>query len=245
MRTLILGLSLLAAIVPASATIEIFFTSSNEPYGLTDPNLAFMPTLDIPSSSSTGADYQSYALQSPTDAPEFRAVTYYTPGEWLYIWLRFDNEPNGKTVPGLELTVSSIYDVADIACYVMDNEGLDGANERRWSGVAPDQFWQYWANPVILAAITTNGIRNTDAGSMVHDPLYIGSERAALLGAVRPLPTTTMLQIEASDGIHIIDPWPPPYTCGSAVLVPEPAGLAAIVIVALGFGRRRPTWFVN
>lgn len=234
MRALLI-LGLLSGVVAAQAEIEIFFTSSNEPYGLSDPNLAFVPTLDIPPSSSTGADGYTYALQSPLDAPEFREVTFCTPGEWLYVWLRFHDMPNNTTVQGVELLMSPPTSVAEVAYYVMDNEGWAGADQKRWNGPAPDQFT---TNPAILAAVTAKGIRNTQAGALNGDSLWVGAERAALLGAVRP--TADALQITANDGDPggAIPPQPL-FVGGSAVLVPEPMGL--LLLVAAGGVRGRRT----
>lgn len=234
MRALLI-LGLLSGVVAAQAEIEIFFTSSNESYGLTDPSLAFVPTLDVPPSSASGADGYTYALQSPLDAPAFRAVTYYTPGEWLYVWLRFHDMPNNTTVQGFELLMSPATSVAEVAYYVMDNEGIDGANAKRWDGE------EFTMNPAILAAVTAKGLRNTQAGALDGDSLWVGAERAALIGAVRPTTDATEIQVQIGVGGlpgGVIPPDPSDYVGGSAVLVPEPASLI-LLLVAVGMVRRR------
>lgn len=227
------GLALLVVVSSAGATVELFFTGSNGPYGLDDPYIAFDPTNPMP----VHTDYHFYHLTA-AGAPAFEPNALFDPagGEWLYIWLRFNGEPNNVTIQGLNLAVGPADKVVQTAYYVMDNEGADGANAKRWDGdVNTDQFT---ANPVILAAVTARGIKNTNAGAMDHDPLWVGpTVRTALLGAVKMAPDTIEATLSLGPlGIQYAGGVIPQVTFGSAT--PEPATSVMLTALML-LGRRR------
>lgn len=198
----------------AGAVVEIFFTSSSSPYGLSDPNLAFTESL------WNGGDMYSYALLDPNALPPFETPTIDPANnEWLYIWLRFQNAPTGAMVQGLELVVQPVTQVQQVAYYVMDNTAL-WPEARRWNG-NPGQFS---INPVILAAVTTWGLRS--AGTPPDwETLWVGNwpSRTYLLGAVRVGPGQNVVQLELGPlGIQYAGGTEPPTTLGVAHVVNPP-----------------------
>lgn len=77
---------LVAAAIPAAcARIQYFLTSSAQPYGLTDPALAFDPTLDTQTDSYY---YAVSAFPPPVDPPP-EPVIDPSAGDFACVWLRF------------------------------------------------------------------------------------------------------------------------------------------------------------
>lgn len=238
-RNLMAGLVLLATATSASAAVEIFFSGSNSDYRLTNPDVAFKPTIDWPDPPPIippDPGYSAYQLYN--GAPAFGNVAIdFTSGEWLYIWLKFNGEPNNVTIQGLSLAVAPADKVVRLAYYVMDNEDYDGADQKRWDGeVATGQFT---TNPVILAAVTAKGLKNSNIGGLMHDPLWVGPGgiRTALIGAVQMAPETIQATLSLGPlGIQYAGGAVPAVAFGSAY--PEPATLALIVAAGL-LSRRR------
>lgn len=239
----------LAAVASASATVQVFFTNNmSGPNGLSNPDLAFSPTFAVPAdpnnAPSFGDDYTHYSLAN-TNAPAFGNTTAdASAGEWLYIWLKFSGAPANAQIQGLHLNIEPANKVQQVAYYLMDNEGLDGANELRWNG-DPAAFS---ANPTILAAVTAKGLKNSAGGALINDPLWMGGPnsapiRTALIGAVKMgVPggeADYMATIGLGDlGIQYADGSEPPTAFGSAVITPEPASLLLIGLAGLLIRRR-------
>lgn len=234
-RNLTAGLVLLATAMSANATVEIYLSGSNSAYGLTNPDLAFKPILDPPGVIPPDP-YSGYQLINGA-VPAFGDVEVDFANEWLYIWLKFDGEPNSVTMQGLNLAVEPADKVERLAYYVMDNESMDGSNEKRWDGdVTTGRFT---TNPVILAAVTAKGLKNTNVGGLSHDPLWVGAGgiRTALIGAVEMAPDTTLATLSLGPlGIQYAGGAVPAVAFGTAY--PEPATLLLLAVAGL-LSRRR------
>lgn len=233
---IVAGLALLASITHASAAVEFYFTGSNSGYGAVPADLAFKPTLDVPPSPTTGDDYLHYAMTGAV--PTFQPNAPFNPasGEWLYVWLRFDGTDGDVSVQGMELVVGPADKVEQVAYYIMDNEGKHGPDEKRWDGGVE----YFKTNPVILAAVHAKGLRPSLHGILAEDPLYVGTARTALLGAVRMAPDTTVVTFGlGSLGMQWTSGTTPTTVFGGAYAVPEPATLVPLVVAGLLRCRRR------
>lgn len=239
--------ALLLCVSAASATLEVYFDGSSSPHGLLNPALAFVPTLsesvdgnDTISFDDIGADGYSYTRLNPQSAPTF-ATPSISPaaGEWLYIWLRFNGEPQNVSILGMQLQIEPANRVAEIAWYAMDNEAFAGNGQLRWNGT----YHMFHDNPGVLVSGTTAGITNRTASAVSQDSLWAGSARAALIGAVRMLPpaagesnyVTSLSQGPlgvAYKGTIYITP-----AFGTAIITPEPTTVG-LAIAACGFLRR-------
>lgn len=240
----------LAAVASASATVQVFFTNNvSGPNGLSNTGLAFSPTFAVPAdpndAPSFGDDYTHYSLANST-APAFgNTAADAAAGEWLYIWLKFSGAPANATIQGLHLNIEPAGKVEQVAYYLMDNEGLDGANQLRWNGDVAG----FTANPTILAAVTAKGLKNSNLGALTHDPLWMGGPntapiRTALIGAVKMgLPGAGEADYLAtiglgSLGVQYADGTEPPTAFGNALITPEPASLLLIGLAGLLIRRR-------
>ncbi len=178
MRKTLCTIVVLAVVASASASVQIFFTNGGT-YPWLGPGPIYGPL------APTGGHGQDYSEDGYV--PDFGAF----PGEFVpsatarvggtvYIWLRFNNEPDRAKLQGLDLVLGG--SPADVAYYIC----LDPAAYKRWDGscASPD-CPAFKGNPrQILVAITSYGIRN-DAFDMPPNLYEDGAARTALLGAVK------------------------------------------------------------
>jgi len=225
-----------ALAVCANASVDFFFTSSLDPYGLNDPSLAFLH------SKGNGTDYMDGYKLTAAGAPPLGAMADVViddpQTQWAYIWGRFVNQAGNPTINGISITVNgALPGAGNIVSYKLDNLQDFEIERVRWDG-DPTVFY---FNPPAMVAVTANGIRNLP-GNLPWN-LYIGGDyRTFLLGAVK-LPTGVQ-ELTMSFG-----PTPvnfkehptipnPPATALNKVIIPEPAGLLLLGLAGLVLRRR-------
>ncbi|MEW6251395.1 MAG: hypothetical protein AB1716_12165 [Planctomycetota bacterium] len=222
---------LLAAGTPAVASIEVFFTNSADPYGLTRAANAFEPTKGLRTDVTSG----EYVLGAAPPINVSTPTINYAAGEFAYIWLRFANE-----ILGLKLSIEIQLDATpvDVAWYIVDDTaGTIG--QKRWDGVyTPPNFLEFKNPEQTLVAVTAAGLKNLGASNW---NLYDGPTRTYLIGAVRYDVNGTF-----SGHGEGWNPYPPPNGTiypfdpfGSAIWIPEPATLTVACVLACFLRRRR------
>jgi hypothetical protein len=220
MRRIVTVLVLLALAATASATVRVFVTKSCDPYGLENNANAFTPTMSTVYAngvSVNGYDYEDYdgnpgplrpGAYPPADSPSgtYTNPVLITPGQFAYIWLQFENEPNGAKIDGLWITITNCATGAIpqsdwytyppgpgqiyTTYYICNN--LNTLGQKRWDGVAlPPNYAGWHSNPETMLAITAYGIGNMNAPN--PSQLWSGAPaRIALLGSIEaPFDGTT------------------------------------------------------
>lgn len=214
----------------AFAVVRLFFTSSLQLYGLTNPALAFQPT----EGSYTDAAHYQVAEFPPLEAWDQTPTIDWSAGEFAYIWVRFHQEANNRRIAGVRLDHDESPE--EVAYYIMDDwNGDHGA--KRWDGAysLPDAP-QFKMDPQVLSAGQATGIVNRSS-AVENWNLYTNVTRTALLGAVR----------YETNGVRgaVALTWPqddfplPLWETAQANWVPEPATLGALVVVCTAGGRIR------
>ncbi|MEW6249499.1 MAG: hypothetical protein AB1716_02550 [Planctomycetota bacterium] len=223
---------LLAAGTPALAGVEVFFTNSADPYGLTRPANAFEPTKGLRTDVTSGDYILRYAPPMNVGTPTIN----YAAGEFAYMWLRFVNEIPGMKLWGLDLRLDGM--PADVAWYIVDDTAGTILAGKRWDGVyTPPNFLEFKNAHQVLVAVTTYGLKNLGVS---HWNLYDGPTRTHLIGAVRYDVSGTF----SGQSFRPITPpwipwWEPLGPVGSAVWIPEPAALTLACVLACFLRRRR------
>ena len=239
MRSILTIVVALAFVSSAQAVIQIFFTNSSQPYGLTNPSLAFEPTQAYPPAPAIDSTYYQAAAFPPISAwgevPEIDVDA----GEFAYIWARFSNEPTNVKIQGIHLGLSLM--PTQIAYYIMnDVDGLSG--KRRWDGAYTTGAPEFRLNPQIMAAVPAGGLRNADSLTESWN-LYDSTTRTALLAAVRCTDRSHAVMRFDALGIVLKPESGVPYAgvgqSGSVRWVPEPTSLAVLLLPVLWRGRPR------
>ena len=238
LRTMFAISAALAAVLPASATVEFFFTNSASGWGLTDPARAFQPTagndLDPATPGIQGDDATWYTAVFPPASVDHSVTPDidWTAGEFAYLWVRFLNEPLNRKVQGMGLSQP---DAAEVAYYIQND--LGNGNGKRWDGnyTLPDAPQFKMRVDQVLAAVTAAGLKNVSNTSYDWD-LYDSATRTALLGAVR-YSSNGVRSVSLTQGpgwSWIILGFPPDTILppiGSANWIPEPTTLALICVL--------------
>ncbi|MEW6251393.1 MAG: hypothetical protein AB1716_12155 [Planctomycetota bacterium] len=223
---------LLAVSMPAVANVEIFFTNSADPYGLTRAANAFEPTKGLRTDVTSG----EYVLAAAPPMNVSTPTINYAAGEFAYIWLRFVNE-----IPGMRLQWCRIQldaTPADVAWYIVDDTA-GTIRLKRWDGsYTPPNFLEFKNADQGLVAVTAAGLKNLHASNW---NLYDGPTRTYLIGAVRYDVSGTFsgngegwnAAPPPNGTIYPFDPF------GSAIWIPEPATLTLACTLAAILRRRR------
>lgn len=233
---------------PANAGfVRFYFTSSADPAGLTDPSLAFM------NSGGNGTDGVDYALNG--ERPSVTAPTIDARrGEFLYLWVAFEKEPNNRKIQGINLEIDSDAWEIDRGIYLGDDENGSGGSIR-WN------LGSQTTDPMVLVAIEEPGIVNVkDDGWLYHG----GDTRTALLGAIAFDETFkgevrlglarqrvsyergASPRVKFGDNEEYADGWACDENCptwwstdADAYVIPEPATLMLLILsaAAIRYGR--------
>jgi hypothetical protein len=186
-------LLMLACTVSASATVRVFVTSSDEPYGLDDRAISCMHAWTYPEgvdcdhfqvSSFPPADYPSGSCGNGTGlvCPGFCGEPFIGG----YIWLQFQNEPAGAKINGVQVMISECDTWTPATCiyptyYLMNN--IANGGYKRWDGTGiPPDYTEWHDNPWVGVALTAHGIQNLPFSESCN--LYDGAAHTALLGAI-------------------------------------------------------------
>lgn len=195
-----------ACAAPGAGEIRIFFTSSEEPYGLTNPALAFKPSMAVTSDDglpnySNNVDAYHYQVAAfPTYRPNH---VPWTMDGFFYIWLQFGpGEAPNAFLHQLCLGVRAEYgdfSGVETCFYKMDSLGIPGVKGKRWAGPSneADNYASFRQNPQLLVAGTPAnrlawGLNNhapvgANPNNLYHAGGAIGGDgnRIYLLGAVK------------------------------------------------------------
>jgi len=225
---------MLAGVVCAGATVRVFITSSAEPYGLDDRTLSCTPTwIDEEDPPHEGQDCDHYQVTGfpPFDYPSGtcgNGTGLICPGDCNdpftggYIWLQFQNEPDGARINGLVILVRECASDVPATCvyptyYVLNDRFNSGY--KRWDGTAtPPEYAEWHRNPWPGVAVTADGISNLDYDEPCN--LYHGETHTALLGAIvcsaAGTPHARDFRVEITN-VNYEDPSQPvPYVEGGA-----------------------------
>jgi len=234
----------------AVASIDFFFTSSADPYGLATPSLAFKHSFNDGYDLNHG--YELAKVGGAYAVPPYGSLGDITidlndpNAPFVYIWARFNNEPAPSQVGalnGILIRINGAYtgggiENGKIAFYQLDNRGISPPANKKWDG-DPDIFYN---NPTGLIAITASGQRNVTADQPYN--LYIGgSHRVFLLGAARAIaPGQMTIEVTATNYSGTPtnpQPDPPvPAYLNKVIVIPEPASLMLLALAGLVLRRR-------
>lgn len=167
MRTLaILGGLAISTSAASAGAVRIYFTTSADPAGLTDPSLAFKNT------GGNGTDRTDYALNGELPAVGVPTIDA-SIGQFLYLWVAFEDEPNSRKIQGMNLTIDN--DEWETARGIYLGDDAFHGESLRWN------LGSQTTDPMVLVAIQEPGIVNRKSDGWLY---YGGDTRTALLGAV-------------------------------------------------------------
>jgi hypothetical protein len=243
---LILALSLAA---PALAVEDgrIFVTRQANGYGLTHPENALIPTystVDVNNFNTNGYDYYygRYVVGSfpPVNSPASVTVQ---PGELLYTWLQFTNAalPNNLRVITIVVQLSNVsgnVPALQSALYLCNDRNAGG--QKRWDGEYDAQVHYHLnCNQLIGVAVIAQGLHRSNlpdpanlySGQTAGDMfLYAGFRAPSASGTYRIGVRHDMWgNPEISYDLGTSGSWADAYI----TVVPEPASVALLLIVAL------------
>jgi len=251
-RTCILVAILTRAAV-ASASVRVFVTPASAGYGLTNPDLAFTPTLSTVTDS--GEDFNAYDCIPPD--PLYAVDTYppldvatgtatypvlIPPGDFAYIWFRFQDVAENTHVDQIKVAIREYSNGAlgDVTtCYYVLNSAAGDPPRKRWDGVATPPDYPFWhMNPQPLLA--HDGLLNgADDPQLLFKHQSGGNPRTgvALLGAVLAAPDKTYVILPEELNFDVVPPDPLIWG-GYFLFMPEPGALSLLALGVMGLRRR-------
>lgn len=250
MKKVLIVVAMIALAASASAKVQFFITKNTDGYGLTNPALAFDPTMDLQNDSY---HYAVGTFPPTTDPPPIPSINP-NAGEFGYLWIRFYDDVAGAKVQGIHIGYQrggawiTPGGGNEFAYYVCNDIAVQGGTKKRWDGPAtPPDDPEFKTNPQVLAAVTAEGIINAKTASEWN--LFSGNQgtpppaiRTALLGAVKFEPgnydVTLALGSLGFKYAGTSEPLPPGIQFFGATIVPEPAGLLLLGLASLAIRRR-------
>jgi hypothetical protein len=252
-------LAVFAPLTTAAADVRLFVTGSNQPYGLTDPTAAFMPTTCTVYPNGDfipGFDYYYHHLSAapPIDAPDGTPENpiLLAADEFAYVWFQFRDEPQGAIVQHLTVDIrneaTGVYATGAFAWYKQDCRSGAGSERCRWDGVATPPDYPEWTNnpQTLTAVLMSHGIHNEAAQPSDNWNLYTwqagtvkGGLRTgvSLLGAIDLAPGLYSIHI-AGPSYFAPVPDPAHSTVGYFRWIPEPASPLLLGLATLPLRRR-------
>jgi hypothetical protein len=169
--------AILASAAVSGASVRMFVTGSNQPYGLSTNTSngqtnALVPTFAtcLPNGHFLNAyDYYYHKLAAapPIDAPSGTGLDPVlidrTAGEFGYMWFQFIGEPGGSLVNGMQIMVineaTGLSATGAFCYYKQDNRNSFSSNaSRRWDGTStPPNHPEWTKNPQTFIVVATSG----------------------------------------------------------------------------------------
>ena len=195
--------------------------------------------------------YYRVAAYPPIDAPSGTVdnpiLIDAAAGEWAYIWFQFRDEPKLAHLNGLIVRVSEAgsWDPASsvVPTWYVQND-MGGLGWKRWDGSAtPPGYPEWHLNPQTMLAIDAAGISNAgDQPVNMFDNQAVNGAHltgVALLGALNAPPGETLYELRIDEIGYSQPPYPSIAESCFFRIVPEPAGVLLVAVVALR-SRRQP-----
>jgi len=237
-------IGMLALVASANATVEFFFTSSTDAYGLVNPANALVAT------GTNHTDYIDGWALNGAGAPPLGAMGDVEldlgGSDWAYIWGRFNNEITGAQINGISIGINNAgVGQGNIAWYKGDSSQdfvtPPYTGFMRWDGDTE----VFYFNHAGLIALTASGVRNLPTDQPLN--MYVGGDqRTFLLGAVN-LPSWAAIgdELTFTYGVTPVNygaappaPNPDVVSMNKVVVVPEPAAMLLLGLAGLVLRRR-------
>ncbi len=257
-------LTILTTWACASATVRVFVTKSSDPYGLENNANHAIPTVSavyVNGVDENGYDYWADYEGTipgpirpggfpPADAPsgDPNNPIIIPPGDFAYMWLQFQSEPNSAKINGLGITIHVAgvpYDPNDpnsqpalAPTYYLCNNMNNEVAMKRWDGTAtPPGYPEWHKNPERMIAVNTYGLQNRYA-DLGWNLWKGGTVRIALLGAVENDLSGKTYEIQIPL-IGYASGSPNGLASGFFTFVPEPAAVLLMTAASLFMRGRR------
>ncbi len=254
MKKVVTCVALLALVASASATVRVFVTGSNNPYGLENNANAFTPTVSTVYANGVNENTYDYydmyggagplrpGAYPPANSPSGTVAdpVLIPSTDFAYLWLQFQSEPAGAKINGLAITIRKAGEsvpATDVytTYYLCNNVNTTG--NKRWDGNAtPPNYPEWHNNPETMIAITAYGIKNL-ATAKAEQLWGGGTARIALLGAISAPANGTVYEVLITN-ISYASPPNPTVAGGAFSILPEPASLLLMGLAGLLIRRR-------